>query len=164
MSKLDGLGHDNLVVLIFGSQTGTAEDLALRTQKDISTKLNIPSIVIDPEEYDMDGLEKFKDLDSNRNWVVGFFMATYGEGEPTDNATELYSWLMDGQGLGPDKGEEDDQMVEDQVCEKMNYFMFGLGNKTYEYYNAISRRMDKRLTKLGARRIGDLGEGDDDGR
>jgi NADPH-ferrihemoprotein reductase len=69
---------------------------------------------------------------------------------------------MNGQGLGADKGEQDDEMVEEQVCENLNYFVFGLGNKTYEHFNAISRRLDKRLTKLGGKRIGVCGEGDDD--
>lgn len=40
--------------------------------------------------------------------------------------------------------------------------MFGLGNKTYEHYNAIARRMDSQLEAMGAIRIGQRGEGDDD--
>jgi NADPH-ferrihemoprotein reductase len=69
---------------------------------------------------------------------------------------------MNGQGLGADKGDQDDEMVDEQVCENLSYFVFGLGNKTYEHFNAISRRLDKRLTKLGGKRIGVCGEGDDD--
>ena len=42
--------------------------------------------------------------------------------------------------------------------------VFGLGNKTYEHYNLFSRYVDKRLEELGAERICERGEGDDDGK
>ena len=42
--------------------------------------------------------------------------------------------------------------------------VFGLGNKTYEHYNAMGRFVDKRLEELGATRVFELGEGDDDGK
>jgi len=44
----------------------------------------------------------------------------------------------------------------------LKYVIFGLGNKTYEHYNVISRQVDEYLTKMGAIRIGQRGEGDDD--
>ena len=42
--------------------------------------------------------------------------------------------------------------------------VFGLGNKTYEHFNAMGRLVDKRLEELGATRVYELGEGDDDGK
>lgn len=42
--------------------------------------------------------------------------------------------------------------------------VFALGNKTYEHYNAMGKYVDKKLVELGARRIFDLGMGDDDGK
>ena len=45
------------------------------------------------------------------------------------------------------------------------YFqVFGLGNKTYEHYNAMGRFVDKRLEEMGANRVFEKGEGDDDGK
>jgi NADPH-ferrihemoprotein reductase len=44
----------------------------------------------------------------------------------------------------------------------LKYVVFGLGNKTYEHYNAIARIVDRELEKAGAIRIGERGEGDDD--
>lgn len=42
--------------------------------------------------------------------------------------------------------------------------VFGLGNKTYEHFNAMGRFVDKRLEELGADRVFKVGEGDDDGK
>lgn len=42
--------------------------------------------------------------------------------------------------------------------------VFGLGNKTYEHFNAMGKYVDKRLEQLGAQRIFELGMGDDDGK
>ncbi|GCB77902.1 hypothetical protein scyTo_0015731 [Scyliorhinus torazame] len=41
--------------------------------------------------------------------------------------------------------------------------VFGLGNKTYEHFNAMGKYVNKRLEQLGAERIFELGLGDDDG-
>lgn len=42
--------------------------------------------------------------------------------------------------------------------------VFGLGNKTYEHYNAIAIYVDRRLKELGGRRVYELGHGDDDAK
>jgi NADPH-ferrihemoprotein reductase len=80
-------------------------------------------------------------------------MATYGEGEPTDNAVTLIQNLRD---------EEFSYSKGSHSLEGLKYVVFGLGNRTYEHYNIISRQVDEALTKSGATRIGERGEGDDD--
>lgn len=40
--------------------------------------------------------------------------------------------------------------------------VFALGNRTYEHFCAMGHKIDQKLSALGATRIGDLGEGDDD--
>ena len=44
----------------------------------------------------------------------------------------------------------------------MKYAVFGLGNKTYEHFNAMAIYVDKRLEELGAQRVHRIGLGDDD--
>ncbi|KAJ3299758.1 NADPH-cytochrome P450 reductase [Borealophlyctis nickersoniae] len=165
LEKLRSSENPNQLVLFYGSQTGTAEDLASRLAKEATTTYGIASMTCDCEEYDMTELAKWPhdELEAEgKKWLVGFFMATYGEGEPTDNAVEFYDWLMAGQGKGDDEGNEEDEMTEEMPLQALQYIIFGLGNKTYEHYNAIVRRMDRRLRRLGADRVGDAGEGDDD--
>ena len=42
--------------------------------------------------------------------------------------------------------------------------IFGLGNKTYEHFNAMGKYFDKRLEELGATRVAEAGVGDDDAK
>ena len=44
----------------------------------------------------------------------------------------------------------------------MTYGVFGLGNKQYEHFAAVGKRMDKALAALGATPLCDRGDGDDD--
>merc|ERR1711991_1125221 len=96
----------------------------------------------DMEDVDGDELQEQKH--------VLFLVATYGEGEPTDNAKELWTWL------------NDECDTEQRPLESLRYGVFGLGNKTYEHYNWMGRQINKRLGELGAQSVVPYGEGDDD--
>ena len=50
-----------------------------------------------------------------------FMMATYGEGEPTDNAAPFMKWAQN----------EDGELASDAL-QGMQYAVFGLGNREYE--------------------------------
>ncbi|KAF8134017.1 hypothetical protein EV363DRAFT_1325337 [Boletus edulis] len=136
------------IVIFYGSQTGTAEEYAIRLAKEAKSKFGLSSLVCDPEEYDFENLDQIPE-DS----CVFFVVATYGEGEPTDNAVQLTQNLTD-QSFEFSNGEH--------KLEGLKYVVFALGNKTYEHYNAIGRNVDTELTKMGAIRIAERGEGDDD--
>ncbi|KAI1893695.1 hypothetical protein AGOR_G00126340 [Albula goreensis] len=134
---------DRNVVVFYGSQTGTAEEFSNRLAKD-ARRYGMKGMAADPEEYDMSDLSRLTEID---NSIAIFCMATYGEGDPTDNAQDFYDWLQEG----------------NTGLEGINYTVFALGNKTYEHFNAMGIYVDKRLEELGAKRIFDLGIGDDDG-
>lgn len=136
------------LIIFYGSQTGTGEEYAIRIAKEAKTKFGLTSLVCDPEEYDFENLDQVPE-DS----CVIFVMATYGEGEPTDNAVQLMENLTDS-AFEFSNGQH--------RLEGLKYVVFGLGNRTYEHYNAIARQVDAELTKMGAVRIGERGEGDDD--
>jgi NADPH-ferrihemoprotein reductase len=53
--------------------------------------------------------------------------------------------------------------IEEKPLSSLRYVVFALGNKTYEHFNAVGRMVDQKLTEFGATRIGERGEGDDDG-
>ena len=135
-------------MIFYGSQTGTAEEYAIRIAKEAKSKFGLASLVCDPEEYDFENLDQLPE-----GTAAIFVVATYGEGEPTDNAVQLIQNLTD---------ESFEFSNGSHRLEGLKYVVFGLGNKTYEHYNAIARIVDKELEKAGATRIGERGEGDDD--
>ena len=96
-------------------------------------------------------------------------MATYGEGEPTDNAVSFIRFLKEDTGDGamePDDSEEkkgeEYENTNTTILEHLEYAVFGLGNKQYEQYNQTGKQVDALLKKGGASRIVKLGLGDDD--
>lgn len=147
-SQLSRYIQKKRIVIFYGSQTGTAEEYAIRLAKEAKSKFGLSSLVCDPEEYDFENLDQIPE-DSCAFFVV----ATYGEGEPTDNAVQFMQNLTD-ESFEFSNGEH--------KLEGLKYVVFALGNKTYEHYNAIGRSVDAELTKMGAVRIGERGEGDDD--
>jgi len=84
--------------------------------------------------------------------LVVFILATYGEGDPTDNAMNFAKWIQDYDGALGNQG----------LC-NMQYAVFGLGSTQYEHYNKMGIDTDARLSDLGAERIYRLGLGDDNG-
>jgi len=73
--------------------------------------------------------------------------ATYGEGDPTDNAVEFFKWLP---------------TIENNTLPGIKYTVMGLGNRQYVNFNSCGRVADKELERMGAVRVYDRGEGDDD--
>lgn len=149
VQKMDDTGKN--CVLFYGSQTGTAEDYASRLSKEGAQRFGLKTMVADLEDYDYENLDKFPD-----DKIAFFVMATYGEGEPTDNAVEFFQFIS-----SDDVAFESGAAADDQPLSSLKYVIFGLGNNTYEHYNSMVRNTDAILTKLGAKRIGSAGEGDD---
>ncbi|EDX03940.1 GD23403 [Drosophila simulans] len=140
IKKLKASGRS--LVVFYGSQTGTGEEFAGRLAKE-GIRYRLKGMVADPEECDMEELLQLKDID---NSLAVFCLATYGEGDPTDNAMEFYEWITSG----------------DVDLTGLNYAVFGLGNKTGGHYNKVAIYVDKRLEELGANRVFEVGVGDDD--
>lgn len=90
IKKLKSSGRS--LVVFYGSQTGTAEEFAGRLAKE-GIRYKLKGMVADPEECDMEELLKLKEIE---NSLAVFCLATYGEGDPTDNAMEFYEWIQNG--------------------------------------------------------------------
>lgn len=146
VEKLEESGKN--CIILYGSQTGTAEDYASRLAKEGKSRFGLETMAADLEDYDFDNLDT---IPSDK--VVMFVLATYGEGEPTDNAVEFYEFITSENASFSESN--------DPPLGNLNYVAFGLGNNTYEHYNSMVRNVNAALERLGAHRIGEAGEGDD---
>lgn len=75
-----------------------------------------------------------------------FIVSTYGEGEPSDNLGEFWSWIGN---------------TSDRPLHQLTYAAFGLGNSNYKYFNAVVDHVASRLQSLGARELLNTGKADD---
>ena len=114
--------------IFFGSQSGTAEGFAFDMEKE-GKQHGFGAKAID--------LEDFSPEDLCNEQLVIFLVATYGEGEPTDNAAEFYEWLS-----------AEDERTDDELS-KVQFAVFGLGNSQYEFFNQMGRHFDKFLEQYG---------------
>ncbi|KAA8910945.1 hypothetical protein TRICI_003956 [Trichomonascus ciferrii] len=136
-------GADYEILILYGSQTGTAEKLSQRFCKELSIKYGLNTKRMDIGDFEYSQLEFL-------NKVVCFFLATYGEGEPTDSAQEFFARLNNSKAGKTLKG--------------LKYMVFGLGNRSYTHFNKTAKDLDHGLSRLAAERLGPLGEGDDGAR
>lgn len=77
------------VTLLYGTQTGTAERFAKQLKNEMVSRYGETNqiAIVDIEDY------KAEEVLCNEK-LVFFLMATYGDGEPTDNAADFYNWLI----------------------------------------------------------------------
>lgn len=128
--------------IYFGSQTGTAEGFAKALATEAASHGFEPTVV-DLEDFEVDQLASSR--------MAIFAVATYGEGEPTDNAVRFLRALKNSDGE-----------LEEDALAGLCFTTFGLGNRQYEHYNKMGRDVHKFLGALGADEAFAYGEGDDD--
>lgn len=138
---------DKNLIVFFGSQTGVGEDLATRLAKEGHSRFGLKTMTASLEDYDYGNINEFP-----RDAVAIFVMSTFGEGEPTDTAQDFYNFITDENLSFTDGGSS---------LSNLRFISFGLGNSTYEHFNAVSAKIDATLERLGASRLAPTGRGDD---
>lgn len=130
------------IVIFWGSQSGTAEGFAHRLRRDIHNIFGQEALTADLSDYDPETICLIPD-----SRLAIFTLSTYGEGEPSDNATEFCDWITTRTGKNPLKS--------------LRYVAFGLGNSNYKYYNRVVDSVVKCLDGLGALSLMPVGKADD---
>ena len=129
-------GHNTPLLVLYGSNLGTAEELATRVA-DLATVNGFASRLA-PLDEAVGQLP--------REGGVLIFCASYN-GAPPDNATQFVNWL---QGEG----------ARDELAQ-VRYAVFGCGNSDLAAtYQSVPRIIDERLAARGARSVHARGEGD----
>jgi len=75
-------------------------------------------------------------------------VSTTGAGEPPDNMRSLWSFLLR-------------KSLPASALQNTEFAVFGLGDSAYAGFNVVSKRLDRRLEQLGAKRLLQLGLADD---
>ncbi|KAM6932940.1 S-adenosyl-L-methionine-dependent tRNA 4-demethylwyosine synthase TYW1 [Xenentodon cancila] len=147
-SDKDAEVHVSGVKIFFGSQTGTAKGFAKVLSEEVKS-LGVPAEVIDMKDYDPD--DRLAD-ECESKWVCVFLVATYTDGQPTENAEWFCKWLEEA---------STDFRYGNTFLKGLRYAVFGLGNSVYVgHYNTVGKNVDKWLWMLSAARIMTRGEGD----
>jgi cytochrome P450 / NADPH-cytochrome P450 reductase len=129
-------GHNTPLLVLYGSNLGTAEELATRVA-DLA-EVNGFATRLAP-------LDDFVGKLPEQGGVL-IFSASYN-GAPPDNATQFVKWLGD-------------DLPKDAFA-KLRYAVFGCGNSDWAAtYQSIPRLIDEQLAAHGARSVYARGEGD----
>ncbi|KAF7115492.1 hypothetical protein CNMCM5793_002450 [Aspergillus hiratsukae] len=132
-------------MVYWGSQSGRAERLAASFARECSARLGLRAAVADLDDHDHEHL-----VEVHSPKLVVFVVSTFGEGDPTDNASTFCSVLK------ALRDTDNRQLLKD-----LQYAAFGLGNRNYRHYNKIVDLVDRTLQDLGATRVGTVGKADE---
>ncbi len=140
------------VAVYYGTQTGTSARFAGELEQDLRHKYgkHVHVRLIDLEQVTA---ERAEDMFTRGHEPLAVFLqSTYGDGEPTDSSLDFFNWLRD---------QASDGRLPD-LLQRLKFCVFGLGNSSYEQFNAAGKLIDRSMKSLGATRLMDIHLGDDD--
>jgi len=117
------------LTILFGSQTGNAENLSKRIAKEAGKRGFAPTI---------QDLGKYATAQLASEAALLVVTSTYGDGEPPDNAKAFWEFLG---------GEAAPKLAQ------MKFSVLALGDSNYPKFCAFGKAVDERLEKLGATRV-----------
>ncbi|XP_054735753.1 NADPH-dependent diflavin oxidoreductase 1 isoform X2 [Anastrepha obliqua] len=127
------------MVILYGSQTGTAQNVAEQIWRESKTwGFNGPVLPMD--EYPVQQLIEEK--------LAIFVVATTGNGDEPDNMRKTWRFLLR-------------RSLPADSLQRLNFACLGLGDSSYAKFNFTAKKLNKRLMQLGAIPILDLGLCDD---
>lgn len=114
------------LTILYGSQTGNTEAVAGQ----LAEKAKASGV--DVQLLDM---AAYKPRELKNEQFLAVLTSTHGEGEPPDNAIDLYEFLDSRKAPG---------------LKGLQYSVLSLGDSSYEYFCQTGKDFDARLQKLGA--------------
>ncbi|KAK9413791.1 putative NADPH--cytochrome P450 reductase [Seiridium unicorne] len=129
------------VVIFWGSQSGTAEGLANRLARELHQRFRLEALSADLSDFDPETISQIP-----KAKTALFILSTYGEGDPSDNASTFWDWAA---------------KLRQASLTSLQYAVFGLGNSDYKYYNRVADVVNQALHTAGAEQLLPIGRADD---
>ncbi|BBN18381.1 hypothetical protein MPTK1_8g02140 [Marchantia polymorpha subsp. ruderalis] len=130
------------LLVLYATETGNAQDVAERIAREAERRYYAP-VLQSTASYEPSALP------SEENVII--VASTCGQGDPPAAMKVFWRQLLR-KSLGQD------------WLEGMHYAVFGLGDSGYQKYNLVAKKLDRRLSDLGAKPIVPKGLGDDQHR
>lgn len=126
----------NRVLVLYGSQTFTAQEIAERIWRKTKA-LGFKGPVLAMDDYSIPQLihEKF----------AIFVSSTTGQGDEPDNMKKFWKFLLR-------------KNLPLNSLRNLKFGVIGLGDSSYEKFNFVGKKLNKRLKQLGATPLLDVGK------
>ncbi len=131
------------VLILFGSQSGTAEGLAMALADKLKAYAG-KSVQFQPRVV---GMDKFQDIDFAAESRILMLSSTWGDGDMPDHAVAFWEWLKSPQAPS---------------LAHAAFAVMGLGDRNYTRFCQAGKNLDGRCADLGATRLLPLCECDTD--
>jgi len=132
-------------LVLFGSQSGNAEEIAKQIRAKLMTKGYPLTRIYSMVDYLKENNDNVDNLANET--VVIMVCSTYGNGDPPDNALQFWRKLA----RRTNKG----------WLSKVHFTVLGLGDTNYDHFCNMGRVLDLKMAELGATRFYRLGKADD---
>lgn len=125
--------------VLYGSQTGTAAELAERIGRQARRRL-IKSRVLALDDFGMGPLQQLQ--------LAIFVCSTTGQGDPPDNMCNFWKVMLR-------------RDLPADFLSSMQFAVVGLGDSSYQKFNFVAKKLYRRLLQLGAHALLEPVYGDD---
>ncbi|KAL8806030.1 MAG: hypothetical protein Q9182_001562 [Xanthomendoza sp. 2 TL-2023] len=139
MATISHLRHGRTAAVVFGSETGNALDYAEEAGR-LLERLHFQTVV--------SSLDALEPLSLTRFDIVIAIVSTTGQGDLPANARSFWKKLLR-------------KRLPPGYLQHVNITTFGLGDSSYPKFNWAARKLQKRLTQLGAYEFLPRGEADE---
>ncbi|NP_001311711.1 NADPH-dependent diflavin oxidoreductase 1 [Capsicum annuum] len=127
------------LLILYASETGNAIDAAERLGRE-GERRGCPVSLLSIDDFDPSSLPEQE--------IVIFVVSTTGQGDNPDSIKVFWKFLLQ-------------RSLTQNWLSRVNYAVFGLGDSSYQKYNFVAKKLDKRLSDLGATAVVERGLGDD---
>lgn len=117
------------VVILYGSETGTAEGIARAVQRQIQADHGLCVQCVE--------MDRYAEVDISQPGIYIMVISNTGDGDPPENALKLWRWLLSLNEAGTYWKDHD-------VC------ILGLGDSSYEHFNRSAKLLMEMLLRHGA--------------